>query len=187
MLPSKHDQNLTILGPLHCFHPGQSHHCLSLQRPLTTLPISTLDPYGLFSTQQPGWFLQNVSHICSSPAQNPAIAPHPMPHTICSLTLCKALEICACHLSDVTPALPSCPWLQPCCPAASSEAPGPLLLTAIICLLTLSPPQVFAQLSPSHWHLFWLPFLKFQTEPLEFLKILTLLCFFFFHSTLITF
>lgn len=151
----------TESGHLYYIQPGESPHNLPLQRPLNRLLVSTLDPYSLFLTQQPEQFLQNVSHnmllLCSEKA-----------HMICAWHLWY-------HLLQLLP--------TPLMPLA----PGTLLLGAILlsACLTLSPLQVFAQQLPSRWRLFWWPFLKFQPDPPEFLKVFTLLCFFSFivHSS----
>lgn len=121
----------TESGHLHYIQPGESPHNLPLQRPLNRLPVSTLDPYSLFLTQQPEWFLQNVSH-------NMLLLGSEKAHVICPCLLC-------CHLLLLLP--------TPLMPLA----PGTLLLGAILLLsacLTLSLLQVFAQQLPSHWRLF---------------------------------
>ena len=132
---------------------------VTLNRP----PVSTLDPYSLCQHSR-RWFYNMEAPPCYCPAWESAVAP---PSTQ-RKRLCQAACGLPGHLSLIT---------FPCRPAAPSApaslllvclwGPSTLLLPAFLllsaCLLS-HPLQAFAQLPLFHWRLFWLPFLKFQTE-----------------------
>ena len=174
-------------GPLSLFPHDQSHHNLSpVIVTLNRLPVSTLGPYSLFQHSRQ-WFYSMEAPPCYSPAQKSAVAPPSTQRKRSYKAPCGLPR----HLSLITfPCHPPHGFCShhtaACLPLRLQHTPAPSL-SPVICLSALPPsPSLCSTVTFSLAPLL-ITLLKIPNWNPKFLKILTLLCLVFLHSTLITF